>query len=99
MPVLLISCDIRNDEERRRRLAEIVKEYDEWLALSDSTYLISTNHSCDDILDSLAKKIPGDNDDALFVLTVPQPYNGRLPAKVKQWFQLVRRRIFYGFET
>lgn len=98
MPVLLVSCDTRKDEERRRRLADTLKEYGDAFALCDSTYLISTNRSCDDVLDGLSKKIPGTNDDSLFVLTVPQSYTGRLPPKVKEWFQLVRRKMFYGYD-
>lgn len=85
VPVLLVLFDMKGKKEYARNLAEAIEEHPAFLQLSPETYLIETDRDSDDVFDSLKRKIGIDDNDSLVVLTVPQPYVGRAPARVKQW--------------
>lgn len=90
LAVLLILYDTQDQEKCVRDLAEAIKEYDEFLAVSDVCYLIHSSCSAEDIFNDLKKKLGLKSADSLLVLTVPHPYKGRAPEKVRNWFERLR---------
>lgn len=91
MPVLLVVCDTKR-EVLRERLCAVIEAYGDVLALSESSYLLDTHRLPDDLQEALSKKIAFDGSEALLVLAVTQPYRGRIPPKVKQWYETIKRK-------
>lgn len=83
--ILLVLWNAKGEEDAIHRLAMAVAEYNEYLPLSDSSYLIKTDRGSGEVFDALKQKIGRDENESLMVLTVPAPYMGRAPARVKLW--------------
>jgi hypothetical protein len=64
-----------------------MEEYPGSLPLSGESYLINTERNSEDVFATIKRKIGVEHNESLIVLTVPQPYIGRAPAKVKLWLQ------------
>jgi len=93
--VLLVVCDTRS-EIRRLRFAAVIEAYGDALALSDSSYLLNTLRTPEDLADTVKKRIGLDDTEQVVVFNVPQPFKVGAPAKVKQWLERVRQKIYYG---
>lgn len=85
MPIFLILFDGKGEKEAIARLGGAVEEYGDSLALSDESYLITTERNSEDVFDTIKRKLGVDDNESLMVLTVPQPYMGRAPSRVKLW--------------
>lgn len=99
VPVLLVLFDAKGEEERARRLARAIEEYRDFLLLSPEAYLVETDRDSDKVFETLKRKIGVDDADALVVLTVPHPYIGRAPARVKLWLSQQTEKCFAAMQT
>lgn len=95
VPVLLILFDAKGEKECIGLLARAIEEeHAEFLSLSDEIYLINTERDSEEVFNAIKRKIgvDSDNNESLIVLTVPEPYIGRAPAKVKLWLSQQREK-------
>lgn len=99
MPVLLVLCDMQGEDRHAERLAQAVAAYGEPLALSDAGYLLHTTRSSNEVFEGLRDQLGSESRESLLVLAVPQPYNGRAPAKVRLWLELLKERQSAGSST
>lgn len=90
--VLLVLWDTQGEEERTQRLAQAIAEYGEPFPLSQSSYLLYTGRSSDDVFESLKHQLGAQNIESLLVLSVPQPYTGRAPTKVRLWLEQLKEK-------
>lgn len=90
MRVLLVLCDTQGADELSKRLARAIDEYGESLPLSDASHLVYTDRGSEEVFENLKHALGAEHSESLLVLTVPRPYTGRAPTKVRLWMEQLR---------
>ena len=83
MPVLLVTYDIKDDQNRRKVSAVIERRYPKQVKLSDSCYAIHTALLPVRIFDELKPFV--EVEDQLYVAQLNKPYTGFGPRKTTGW--------------
>jgi len=74
MSVLLVTYDLNRTGQNYTDLLKFIKTHDAWARLSESSYVIETYETPDDVYNKI-KKIVDDNDD-FFIISLKQPWQG-----------------------
>lgn len=90
MRILLVLCDTRGDGESTARLRQAIEEYGESFSLSETSYLLYTDRSSDAVFENLRHHAGPESKESLLVLSLPEPYTGRAPTKVRLWMERLR---------
>lgn len=83
--VLLITYDL-NKETTRPPIVKTIKEICySWAKLSESSYVINTTLSVDQVFSKLKPLI--DQNDNIYIITLKKPWSGYGPQDVNQWLE------------
>ncbi|MCF7519836.1 hypothetical protein [Pseudoalteromonas sp. L21] len=83
MAVYCVSYDLNRAGQNYNALYEEIKASSGWCHPLDSTWLISSSETADQLSDRLRKHL--DNNDDLLVIKVTRGYAGWLPKNIWEW--------------
>lgn len=83
MTVYCVSYDLNKAGQNYNALYEELKKSPGWCHPLDSTWLISTHETADQLSNRIRAHL--DNNDSLLVIKVIHPYAGWLPEKTWEW--------------
>lgn len=82
MGLLLVTYDL-NNEKKRPKIVDAIKNPYHWARLSESSYGIWTSDTPDKVYNRLTQFI--DSDDRLYVINLKKPYAGFGDTRVNIW--------------
>lgn len=85
MTTLLITYDLNKPGKDYNDLLKTIKSYSSWARLSESSYAIKTDHSPQQVFDTLKSFI--DQNDNIYIITLKKPYTGFGPKDVNNWLE------------
>lgn len=85
MNVYMVSYDLHNSEENRRKVEQSIESIGEYVKCLTTTYFVKTPLSQEDVLTMASKHLDGD--DGMIVVTVQNPVSGWM--KTEQRDQLL----------
>ncbi|CAB3956101.1 hypothetical protein [Achromobacter ruhlandii] len=83
MAVYLVTYDLNKETKRPPIVDEVKKIADGWAKLSESSYAIVFNGPPGDVYALLTPML--DDNDALYVISLRQPFDGQGPEAVNTW--------------
>lgn len=81
--VYIVSYDLNRPGQNYAGLYEALKSFEDWWHYLDSTWLLDTGRSAQQIYDRLAPVL--DSNDSILVIRVGRDYQGWLPTKAWEW--------------
>ena len=85
MTTFCVSYDLNKSGQNYNALYEELKKSPRWCHPMDSTWLIVTSETAEQLRDRIRKHL--DDNDTLLVIKVVRPYSGWLTKEVWDWLQ------------
>ncbi len=86
MTLYLISCDLKKTGKNYSRLYEAIKKFGNWCHYLESTWIIETEDSADEIWEELEPYVD-EEDDRVLVIEAGEDMQGWLPDKAWDWIE------------
>ena len=83
--IYLITYDLRQPDRDYQGLYQQIKDSPGWWHYLESSWLISTGETSEDIFNRIKPHI--DDNDNILIIKVCKPYNGWLPKKAWVWIE------------
>lgn len=84
MATYLVTYDL-NEEVKRPPIVDVVRAFEAWAKLSESSYAISTALSVSDVYAKFSPLL--DDNDQLYVITLIRPYTGQGDKEINEWLE------------
>jgi CRISPR/Cas system-associated endoribonuclease Cas2 len=83
MAALLVTYDLNSPGQKHAKVLELIKSSNNWERLSESSYVINTSLSPDQVYKHFEKLL--DTNDNIWIISLKKPYSGFGSKKVIDW--------------
>lgn len=85
MSIYVITYDLKKPGQQYSQLYEEIKNLGDWWHYLESTWLVNSSLSPDQIWDRIANAKTVDSNDHVLIIAVTRPYQGWLPKEAWDW--------------